>query len=719
MPSISQLTNLSQQQYSPQIQGERNISVVQTNVFKPDTSKTDALAKDFGKLIKGIENYQKIKHDLSVDAVKAMARDHLINTKNSIRETLADENLSFDQKRQAISQATNKSFTDSGEFLAEDVELQKIYDDIYTSTAKDLFSSGMTSVATDEDKYLMNVKDNEGKAYLQTMGISARSEDLIDIYSNHIKRGLTNESLIKNMVLNTKIDAVKTQFNSDMYSVTDKFMDKVFGEDINNPEVKSLKKSLYEERREKEEKAIDKREKDFMSSVYESYAQDPSKSNREILISRTIESGIKGDRKVTLLNMLGAFKSDVSSSEIKGSINEALKRFSLKDNENLTTREIIATNNQEVIEELEKLKQVAINSGDEMLASEMTRKIDNLVKQKQDLHDVQTAEINNSYLYTAEGSEARNYVVGKVKTMENELMNAISENNDKLVNYKVAELISYTNKAQGVESTELNKIDGEFLNAGANFSTRKDAETFLVVANAVANSGKQTLYKSINDKALINKLNSLDPNDDRFLDRFNQIRTSWQVANSKITVRGDKSDVSANTIVNTVANNLWTRLDMQVPIGYSKYIISKELTRRGVENPLTEDEAIDLVSKSLIRYTGDAKPKEGDNMVTRTLKEGFTSVYNSLPLVGTDSITLPVGLAKEVEDKAIEDIFTGFLLENKLSPTQVRTEIYFDSKLNEPVVWVVDKVSGKEYGTIDSTNAGRYTINYDKWIKGK
>lgn len=315
MAGIGNLTQLSQPTLQPSIMGENRMEYIQQPRLSVDTSKADKLAKDVSGLVKGIQNYAKVRHDLSIEATETMARDHLLSTKDEIRQIEANNDMSYAQKREAIASVTKDKLTKSSDFLSDDVELQKIYDKVYTDKARDMLSSSMAQVDKEEDIYNMNVKDNSGKDYLSITPEEADMNGMRSIYREHLKRGLVSESELKAKLMQSKTNHIKNKFVGDMNSVSDKYIDKVFGEYKDDETVNALKSNFKDVRKAEAKKIQTEKDDVFQLSIKERYINDTSFSNIEVLLKEVKSSSdISADTRTTLFNMLSSQKKSIIDS---------------------------------------------------------------------------------------------------------------------------------------------------------------------------------------------------------------------------------------------------------------------------------------------------------------------------------------------------------------------------------------------------------------------
>lgn len=177
MPSISELTNLSQRTTAPSI----NSGVASMGLAQPQnraqTGDLDKLATDISKIVTGIEQYSQKKYDLSVDATKRMAIDHKISYIEEKNKILSNLDLSPEDRKSQLTGLVGKFQTLSAPHISDSDELKNVYDDSFTNYMRVDFSESMGKLDIEEYKTEM-LKLKSGVKDVASIGPMASIDDI-------------------------------------------------------------------------------------------------------------------------------------------------------------------------------------------------------------------------------------------------------------------------------------------------------------------------------------------------------------------------------------------------------------------------------------------------------------------------------------------------------------------------------------------------------------
>jgi hypothetical protein len=204
---LQELANLSQQQYSPQISGEAGMNTP----VQVSSNKAESLVTDISKLVGGIEQFAKVKYDLSNEATKQMAIDHklsFIETKNSIM-SIPEQELSLEDKQKYISEATGNFQKLSAEHIKDDSNAQQIYDEVFTNGIRETYSNTMARL----DNAIYDRDMKEQVAYVGEIadkGNIVKPSELLSVANEAIKGKFTD----KDKVLTANISGIQKQIDT-------------------------------------------------------------------------------------------------------------------------------------------------------------------------------------------------------------------------------------------------------------------------------------------------------------------------------------------------------------------------------------------------------------------------------------------------------------------------------------------------------------------------
>jgi len=327
MPSIAELTNLSQATMQPSIMGgsavpQSNIGLVNPQNVTTNSKSLDQLSTDISKLVTGIETYGQKKYDLSVDAAKKMAVDNLATLEEQTTYIYNDDKMSFQEKRDSIFSLRQDLLTKSSNLIQDDAELKDVYDNIFSNSSKKYLSKILSSIDSKEYIYDAKTKANNVNDTLIKSPETAQWNDYLEGHKELINLQETTPEILKEKFIKQKLSSISDKYQAERTSFfnvkTGEFDDDRFEMIIGEDLIKDDRVQLYKNKLIDLEAQEIKSESSLVKNdiLLEAFAVDTT-SQIDILIERANtqvkDTGVRVQTLTTLNAMKGKLKSNLSS----------------------------------------------------------------------------------------------------------------------------------------------------------------------------------------------------------------------------------------------------------------------------------------------------------------------------------------------------------------------------------------------------------------------
>ena len=351
--AIQELTSLSQTAYQPSMQGENQMQGLIQGQSRSQQSIDlgGRMALDVSKIVAGIKDFGKTQYDLSVEATKRMAIDHTRSLSEEITSIESNANLSFDERRELIGNATNKLYQASGSKIAEDKMLQQEYDDIFTANARKIITSSLSTIDKNENQYNLGKEIEYAEETLKSAPESITMSNLETLLSSNLKQRTITRGKLEDMLLNTKLNVFKNKYNAnpDSFFVDGDFNGEIASEIFSdfttegsvakeaiNSAISDIKDNYTKLQASRQKQTDD----NFQLAIKESFLKDTSLSNINNLLKTVIETdSVSSDTRVTLKTML-----TTASKGITGDLDKKQKKETESAIKNIINSMTIDTN---------------------------------------------------------------------------------------------------------------------------------------------------------------------------------------------------------------------------------------------------------------------------------------------------------------------------------------------------------------------------------------
>ena len=206
--SLSQTTQQSGLQYSPSISGGGSSVASPTVQINP--TPVDSFANDIDALLGSTLKASKAYFDLSDDATKMIAVDHLVRYKEGSTQIDGDTSLTPEQKKVKLGELNASLNGEVADKIMNNDRAREIYDSTYSNHARLLYANSMANLDNEIHKRDVNImKENISSMTEANVPLSEIFEhpnaktllaqgkltrkDIVDTYLKGIKKSVEND----------------------------------------------------------------------------------------------------------------------------------------------------------------------------------------------------------------------------------------------------------------------------------------------------------------------------------------------------------------------------------------------------------------------------------------------------------------------------------------------------------------------------------------------
>ena len=217
MSSISKTTELSQRQYSQSISDTRGIEIYNS----PSVAKTQDFGQDIDKLIGSLTKGAVAMYQLSDDAMRRVAIDHMVQYEEQKASVLSNTELDFDGKKAELAGIISRLNESVADKIGDSDRNRQIYDDVFTNKVRPDFANTVAKIDIEQNRFLLD----KNREYLSTAVAYApylTLEEAKAIVQSNISQGDMSETELEMSLVEAKSKALVNLYSTNKEALFNK-----------------------------------------------------------------------------------------------------------------------------------------------------------------------------------------------------------------------------------------------------------------------------------------------------------------------------------------------------------------------------------------------------------------------------------------------------------------------------------------------------------------